>query len=315
MPLRIVPVCVAIIIIIASFHSLAAAKPKSHPVDLAELRALIDRADQVVVEASSHFAFDVVYSSADRRDLSELKTALSLETSEDEFHCLCMPDWRIRLLRKKKEMGTIVVYPDGLTIGFTGWSGDARILEKETWLQWFDARKIAGPRQGAEEQEAQDKRARAAAEHWEAAMPASLRPVWPRFAGALFPGQETNTEVLDEELAKEFPDASQRIRALMSWFGSGAGPWSGFPMYESVAEEMLLKYGTAELLVAVKERTLTEAELEGAARLFAGWDFNQRRPQDNRLLPADLKRTLLAHSLQSGNEDKQQRARQAFGQD
>jgi hypothetical protein len=71
---------------------------------------------------------------------------------------------------------------------------------------------------------------------------------------------------------------------------------------------MLLEYSTPELLAAVSDETLNEDETEGAARLFAGWHFNHSRPQDNALLPADLKRHLLQHSLKSTDKDKRERA-------
>ena len=51
---------------------------------------------------------------------------------------------------------------------------------------------------------------------------------------------------------------------------------------------------------------------EGAARLFAGWEFNQQRPEDNRLISADLKRMLLDHSVKNADQDKVGRARKAF---
>lgn len=311
MRLRLVLACV----IIAFVPWLCEAKPRSHPVNLAELQARIDHADQIVVDVMAHLDFEVVYSSADVKDLAELKAALSVEASEGEFHCLCLPAARIRLLHKKKELGAVLIYPDGLTIGWSDWSSDARILDREKWLQWFDARKIDGPRKAADEQGELEKRTRAEEARWIGAMPAGLRLVWPRVVEGMFPGQPIDTKELDQELAKEFPDTNRRILALMLWFGSGAGPWSGYPMYESVAEEMLLKYPTAELLVAIKDQTLTETELEGAARLFAGWDFNQRRPEDNRLLPADLKRSLLSHSLKSQDQDKLERAHHAFEHD
>lgn len=293
-------------------QSLSATKPKSHPVNSAELLEQIGRADEVVVEASSHLNWEVVYSSSDSKDLAELQAAISIEAPDGELHCLCLPTTRIQLRRKHKELGTILVYPGATTISLSIWSSDARILDKEKWLQWFDARKIAGPRKEAQEQAEIEKQDQAYEERWTAAMPPSLRPGWTKVIADIFPGQQIDTTPLDQELAKELPDANKRILALMSWFGSGAGRWSGFPSYESVAEEMLLKYPTAELLVAVKDRVLTEPELEGAARLFAGWEFNQRRPEDIHLLPGDLKRTLLEHSLKSNDEDKVGRAQYAF---
>ena len=85
-------------------------------------------------------------------------------------------------------------------------------------------------------------------------------------------------------------------------------------MYESVAEEMLLEYSTPELLTAIQSSPLTEQEKEGTARLFGGWDFNNRRPEDHALIPADLKKVLLDHSLVSTDQDKIGRAQSAFGQ-
>jgi len=52
-----------------------------------------------------------------------------------------------------------------------------------------------------------------------------------------------------------------RILALLQWYGSGAGPWSGFPSYESAAEELLLEYQIAEI-VSVVESKLTAEQIQ-----------------------------------------------------
>ena len=75
-----------------------------------------------------------------------------------------------------------------------------------------------------------------------------------------------------------------------------------------------LDFPTPELIAVASRSDLTEPELEGAARLFAGWDFGRRRPDDRKLLPADLKKKLLEHSLKTSDEDKIGRARHAFGE-
>ena len=43
-------------------------------------------------------------------------------------------------------------------------------------------------------------------------------------------------------------------------------------------------------------------------------DFSQRRPNDRKTLPADLKKKLLVHSLKSSDDDKLGRAKNAFAQ-
>ena len=47
----------------------------------------------------------------------------------------------------------------------------------------------------------------------------------------------------------------ERIRVLLTWFGSGGGRWTGFDMYEEVPEELLLDYPTADVLAAMREAT------------------------------------------------------------
>jgi len=97
----------------------------------------------------------------------------------------------------------------------------------------------------------------------------------------------------------------------MAWFGSGAGPWSGFPGYEEIAEKLLRQYPTTELIRAVESRNLTNQELEGAARILGGWT----PIPDDTPIPAELRRTLLDHCLKSSDQDKVERARKAFAPD
>ncbi len=287
------------------------------PVKPAQLYALIQKADQVIVsepEVGSEGQVKVLFSSSDPKDISELRKAITLEPPGAWFVCMCIGSPQIRLLRKGKEL-VFLSNQHGTVLHTSLWSGDARIKDPEKWLHWFDARGITGPRKEFEQEIAREKESQAAEERWVKAMPASLRPLWDKFLESTdVITLHSNHKVLDMALAKEFPLPQQRIRALLSWYGSGAGPWSGFPGYEEVAEEMLLDYSTSEILTAVQSTSLSQQELEGTARLFGGWTFNERRPVDNALLPADLKKTLLQHSLQSSDEDKVARARRAFSQ-
>ena len=143
---------------------------------------------------------------------------------------------------------------------------------------------------------------------WLAAMPAALQPLWSQMRADML---NPNLDQPRIALAKQFPDEQTRILALYAWFGSGAGPWSGFPSYETVAEELLLDFKTEALIEAAKA-TRTAQQLEGAARLFGGWTFQHRRPNDSARLPPDLKQRLLAHSIESADEDKRSRGNDAF---
>jgi hypothetical protein len=290
---------------------LSAEKKPSRSVKPDELTKLIQQADKLVVYADEMQPGTVLYSSADRKDLDELNAAIEIDPGGGVF-CACIGKPGIRLLRQGKVIGYLT-NQSGHAISTSLWAPDAVIRDREKWLHWFDARGIAGPRQEVEEQIALEKQSAADEERWMKAMPAGLREPWSklRFAPWTF---HADLKPLDAALLKEFPDQRSRILALLHLFGSGAGPWSGFPAYESVVEEMLLEYSTADLLAAVTDpgSPLTDQQIEGTARLFSDWDFNQKRPQDNKLIPPGLKRTLLEHSLKSTDEDKVGRARDAF---
>ena len=101
--------------------------------------------------------------------------------------------------------------------------------------------------------------------------------------------------------------------ALLGWFGSGAGPWSGYPSYESVPEELVLHYPTQVLVEALTATTPTAPQVAGAARYFAGWDFRQKKKDDGRLLPAGLKHQLLRAAAATGLADNVERAKRAYG--
>jgi hypothetical protein len=156
--------------------------------------------------------------------------------------------------------------------------------------------------------DAGQKQVAAAESQWSAAMPSALKHLWPRVLGE---GFNPNLDPLRAALSTEFPDERTRILALYAWFGSGQGPWSGFPGYETVAERLLLDFQT-ETLIAAAEAAKSTQQLEGAARLFAGWEFSQHRKEDLARLPPELKQRLLTHSLESTDDDKRSRARHAF---
>lgn len=144
----------------------------------------------------------------------------------------------------------------------------------------------------------------AARRRWDAAMPASLRAIgeddWTMEHGP-------DLERRERALAQEIPQRPARILALLRWYGSGAGPWSGVAMYEELPDLLLHRYPTEEIIRTVESAALTEAETEGAARFFGGY----ARPRHAALPPA-LRGRLLAQALKSKDEDKAGRARNAF---
>jgi hypothetical protein len=272
-----------------------------------ELAQLIDRADKLVVLQSPREGAAVLFESSDRRDRDALKAALRVEFPKRYLHCMCDGTPAIVLYAKGEKIGQITNHHAKL-IRCSLWESDRPLVDPEAFLKWFDDRKVPGPRKEYEAALVQEKQFKENLRRWVEAMPPALRPHW-ESTHPFFP----DLAPLRKALAEQIPEKHQRILALFTWYGSGAGPWSGHPSYEVLAEKLLLDYPTADLLAAIRGKELTSAQTEGVARLFGGWSFSQQRPNDLRLLPAELKARLLKHSLASPDGDKRGRALRAFG--
>lgn len=205
------------------------------------------------------------------------------------------------------ECDQLYVYRDGKHLVSLGASGSPSVLNGLLAAAGVEVAKDDSEGEEARRQQYVEDEAR-----WLAAMPKSIVP----FRESVDPfGKPENMPRILEALAAEFPEPQQRILKLFAWFGSGAGPWSGYPSHEGLAEELLFDHPTAALVAAAESPTLTERQLEGAARFFGGWDFRQRRPDDLRALPPALRKRLLEHCLKrSGDEDRLARAKHAFGE-
>jgi hypothetical protein len=124
-----------------------------------------------------------------------------------------------------------------------------------------------------------------AAAHWLTVMPASVRPLWPEFLARHGPADYRPLEVA---LAQEFPEERQRILVLFAWYASGTGRWSGYPADEEIVADLLHRYPFAELSQVAQSDALTDLQLKGAARFFAGWILGHQESDDRRVLTQGL---------------------------
>jgi hypothetical protein len=298
-------------LLLATTFLLAASPLRASDVWPPDLAQLIAKADKLVVLESPRQGAKVLFESAERRDLDALKSALKVESPEQFLHCMCDGTPALVLFAKGEKIGQITNHHAKL-IRCSLWKSDATLVDAEALLKWFDDRKVPGPRKEYELGLKLQKEANEAERKWLAAMPPALRPHWATSKRSI--PFEPDLAPLRKALEAQVADKNERILALFSWYGSGRGPWSGFPAYEDIAEKLLLDYRTPELLAAVEGKELNRTQIEGVARLFGGWTFSQHRPNDLKLLPPKLKTQLLKHSQASDDEDKRARANRAFGQ-
>ena len=287
--------------------SLAASEKGRHE-QLSALFTLIDQADEMVIYSEGFKREFVLYHSSSRKDFEELKSAITLKRKGGPFICACMDGPEIALLKNKKEIASVWNH-EGTAIGSSVWNGDWENSDANRWLRWFDKRGLTSARELFNETQAEAKTTIVDEKRWLKAMPSSLKPLWSSAVSQYTPPEKfPDVKPLNAALLKQYPDANDRIRALMAWFGSGAGPWSGFPGYEQIAEKLLRQYPAAELIKAVENRNLSDQELEGAARIFGSWT----PVPDPTPVPSHLRQMLLEHCLKSKDQDKVERAKKAF---
>lgn len=214
----------------------------------------------------------------------------------------------------------IKILEDQRSIEDTGFYGSALVFNElltkhNIPLPYIYSEKAKTEEKNREEQE------NAAHARWHAAMPESLRPLWTdkiSMFGLMAFGTGSSIEATKQgfrdAIAKQYPACQQRVPVLLAWYGSGTGRWSGYPSYEDAVECLLEQCPIADIASVAELNTLTKPQIEGAARLFADWNFNQHHPEAGKALSTALKLRLLEHvRTTAGNDkDKLARAKNAF---
>jgi hypothetical protein len=279
------------------------------------LDAVFSRATRVKlfasrVDESRHFQFDVLrLDVTDPPSLTELHAALRIVEDPNSFgHLMMIEDHRLELWSGAEHVTTLALL-DWMAIRWDSvWKHDGSLADRLRFARWLAAHGVPDARLRREEDERRNAERRQRIERWVEAMPLCLRPLWPDSLG----GVRADIAPARALLATAVPDPVDRVRVLYGWFGAGAGPWSGFPAYEEVAERLLLAHPVTELVRAADLAT-TEAEVLGAARLFGGWDFGQQREVDRRAVPAPLRIRMREAVERQGIADNLARFRNAFG--
>jgi hypothetical protein len=284
--------------------------PRERPVVLKDLYSILARAIRVVVKDSPMGDARTLFESTDKKDLEDLQRSLLLDTPSESFHCMCLGSPALYLYDRGGEFVELTNH-HGLSVRCSLWTSDVRVRDTEKWLSWFDHRGMPAPRQEVETMHAQRETAKRDWDRWWAAMPKAIALVW---SEALRPFGAVDVGPLRAALERDLPDEKERILMLLEWFGSGAGPWSGFPSYETAAEELLLGYPTRSIVEAIQSSGNSPARTEGAARLFGGWSFRQQRPDGLKEVPDALKRVLWNHVKTTKDTDKLSRAAGAFAE-
>jgi hypothetical protein len=265
---------------------------------------------------------------------------IEVDARSSGFSCMCCGNPTLELYEGNRlvvELG----FHHGRSLRWKGWPADGSLTEKSAsfLVQWLTDAGVTGPRNEVERERLRREKAVATLERWKAAMPPAARAVWEErelgMGGGVVsrpaaPSQQRDSTILlaprlseaeqqalgdlEDAFREAIPETSARIRALLHWFGSGLGPWSGYPGYEQVPEMMLLRYPGDDVIAAADVPTLTDSHLEGAARYFSGSAFQVNYGGEVKGFSSALKARVVDHVSRSGDEGKRRQAQRWFGQ-
>ncbi len=233
-----------------------------------------------------------------------------LENPETFGHCMCMGDPHIELYAGP-ELAATLGYHHGFAIRWEAWKNDAVLKQPDLLLDWLSAHGVDGPRQEVQEMIRRGEESERRAEQWLQSMPECLRPIWEQMDSEHDP--ELHRRLLDA-LRTAVSSPEGQVLALLGWFGSGAGPWNGYPSCERIPELLLGHYPASVVVQTLMDQFPTPAQWVGAARYFALVEFRRARKGEESILPPELKRRLLEAGRSTGIPDNIERAVSAFSQ-
>lgn len=214
---------------------------------------------------------------------------------------MCFGDPHLELLDESGAKLALLSVHHGYGVRWDeAWSQDAALLDGQALLRWLAEHDYPQALAAFEKEAERAASSQRSYERWRAAMPPSLQGL---------PGDDLAE--LHAALSAAHPIPVDRARVLLVWYGSGEGPWSGYPAYESLAEELLLQTPTDAVVAALESGPPNDSLLEGGARYLAG-PFRRHRRQEFASVPDALKQRLMEHVAGSSDRTNQATARSAF---
>ncbi|MFE3196092.1 hypothetical protein ACFXHA_44325 [Nocardia sp. NPDC059240] len=177
----------------------------------------------------------------DRVAVQALREALRIADMPG-FVCRCQGDVALEFLGRAGTRLATVTLHHGYSVRWTGWREDALLADGMRTLEWLAVRGVSEPlREYRETEQARVESARID-RLWESDIPAPLTPYLELFRDTSRTGRDlTATQIREmrEMLLAAHPDPVDRVLRLCTWFGSGTGEYSGYPLHEEIPQRFL----------------------------------------------------------------------------
>lgn len=237
-----------------------------------DIDSLFRRADGARLVSTGLSEERQVVRSFSAAEVAAISGLLRIRVGEAPFAHMCTGDFELELTRRGELLGAVGLHHAEI-VRMAGWRSDARLDEPLPLLEWFA--RHGAPALLAEHRRRleADARRRRTYDAWAAAMPPSLRPIVEDLEACLVgcpeEEQDRRYRAALAVLLRGAASETEVVEALAAWYASGAGPWSGFPSYEEVAQGLLSRLGSPAVAEALLSGRLSDRALVGVGRYFA----------------------------------------------
>ena len=244
---------------------------------------------------------------AEARDseVAEVREHLRIQEDGATRYCMCLGDLAVELLAGEERLVMLSSH-HARTLRLRGWSSDALLVDGPALARWLSSRGVPGPLASYDRDRESERKEQAARRVWVAAAPPCLVEDLRRFEvhdAGRYAEKPSEHDVAESLIREAYATPELASAALLAWYGTGAGPWSGYPGYEVLPDTLLLRIGLPEAHAAAVAST-DEAVLRGAARLFSAYAIGSKKRSDVLAVPEALwsrLRSVVAAMNHAGN--------------
>ncbi len=241
-----------------------------------QLRNLFAGADHIIIKPArlSEFYEDpnpVLFEITQPDVIKQFATLIEIDETQVGFHCMCTGTYDIELYANGQQQA-IISYHHEVSIRYNGWSSDAGIANTQGLISFLAQLGFTKPQEDYLETQRRQEEYQQADSEWLAAAPKSFSTYWDEFRmDGHYP--QALVEALDEDI----PDKTAQIIALLQLFGQSKNPWSGYPSYEGIPQEILNNYHAKYILEVYAGSDKNDKLKSGLGRYICGYHFRKVR--------------------------------------
>ena len=241
---------------------------------------------------------DIVLKINDPSRIQEFQKLMKIKEPNEDFHCMCLGDYAIELL-KGNELKLTIGFHHGASIRLNQWTGDAELKHPNELLELLSELGLKEPLEQKRLDYERAKESEDESNKWLKNSPKSFSKFWSEINDF----DESYIPDLKIDLSKEFENEKKLILALLKSFGTSNNLWTAFPMYESISQKLLSDYKLQVILNAFNESSTNQTAKIGLGRYLFSWDFRKEIKKHQGKLSIELLE-ILSVAFQEINDSK-----------